>query len=180
MQLMNSAMELFVDVGYEEVTLAQIAEHAEIHVQTLYKHFKNKTILATAYFDLYFDMVIDILQYFDPDEALFPQINQATTQLLSTITSNDTALPMFRMIHANEELLAHTQHQVRKFEDRLTILLQTHRARSYDELEARLLAAVLVASYRDAHFSWIHSDGKVNSVQKFAEYFRLIEERFSA
>jgi len=46
--LIRSAQRLFADQGYNETTLEQIAEHAGLHVQTLYRHFANKQELATA------------------------------------------------------------------------------------------------------------------------------------
>lgn len=46
--LIRSAQALFAEQGYRQTTLEQIAEHAGLHVQTLYRHFANKIELATA------------------------------------------------------------------------------------------------------------------------------------
>ncbi len=48
MALINAALDLFSENGYEETTLEQIADHAGLHVQTLYRHFPSKPHLATA------------------------------------------------------------------------------------------------------------------------------------
>ncbi|MEQ8692874.1 MAG: TetR/AcrR family transcriptional regulator [Pseudomonadales bacterium] len=47
-ELIRSANELFALKGYEQTTLEEIAAHAGLHVQTLYRHFANKVELATA------------------------------------------------------------------------------------------------------------------------------------
>ena len=47
-RLIDSAARLFAENGYEETTLEQVADHAGLHVQTLYRHFANKHELATA------------------------------------------------------------------------------------------------------------------------------------
>ena len=47
-RLMNSARLLFAQRGYKETTLEEVAAHAGLHVQTLYRHFANKQELATA------------------------------------------------------------------------------------------------------------------------------------
>ena len=46
--LIDSAVDLFSKRGYEDTTLEQIADHAGLHVQTLYRHFPSKPHLATA------------------------------------------------------------------------------------------------------------------------------------
>jgi AcrR family transcriptional regulator len=40
--LTKAAEELIFEVGFEEMTLDQVAERAEVHVQTLYRHFPTK------------------------------------------------------------------------------------------------------------------------------------------
>lgn len=46
--LIDAATELFYTKGYEQVTLEEVAELAEVHVQTLYRHFPTKEALALA------------------------------------------------------------------------------------------------------------------------------------
>ena len=48
MALIDAALDLFSEKGYEDTTLEQIADHAGLHVQTLYRHFPSKPHLATA------------------------------------------------------------------------------------------------------------------------------------
>ncbi len=47
-QLLDAADRLFATKGYQHTTLTDVAEKAGLHVQTLYKHFKNKDELASA------------------------------------------------------------------------------------------------------------------------------------
>ena len=47
-QLVDAADRLFATKGYQQTTLNDVAETAGLHVQTLYKHFKNKEELAIA------------------------------------------------------------------------------------------------------------------------------------
>jgi AcrR family transcriptional regulator len=46
--LIRSAQTLFASQGYEQTTLEEVAGHAGLHVQTLYRHFASKQELATA------------------------------------------------------------------------------------------------------------------------------------
>ena len=43
---LKSAKQLFEERGYRQTTMQQIADNAELHVQTLYRHFPNKSSLA--------------------------------------------------------------------------------------------------------------------------------------
>lgn len=61
--LINAATELFFSQGYAETTLEEVAERAEVHVQTLYRHFPTKEALALApdrmTFERFRDAVLD-------------------------------------------------------------------------------------------------------------------------
>lgn len=46
--LIRSAQTLFAQQGYDATTLEAVADHAGLHVQTLYRHFASKQELATA------------------------------------------------------------------------------------------------------------------------------------
>jgi len=178
LKLMNSAMSLFAEVGYEEVTLAEIADHAQIHVQTLYKHFKTKSNLETSYFDLYLDMAITRLDALDNEQNILEELEKAILAILDTMMKTEYVLPMFQMIHANDDLLASTQHRLRLFEDHLAQKLQLQQDHSFSEIEAKMLSAMMVSSYRDAHFSWIRSNGLQSSTEKLQDYLKYIKTMF--
>ena len=46
--LIQAALDLFASKGFEETTLDDIASRADLHVQTLYRHFPTKNDLAVA------------------------------------------------------------------------------------------------------------------------------------
>lgn len=179
--LMNTAMELFVQQGYEQVTLTQVAERADIHVQTLYKHFKSKNALATSYFDLFLDKIIENIKNYQGDTDVYQQWCQSAIRQLEKVMAFPGSLSIFRMIHANEELLAYTQYRTRLVEDALceAFVRQIKQGKQdilTDEYDARLLAAQLITAYRDAHFTWIHSGGKASSVKRFRKFLKRIDD----
>src|SRR3954449_4428781 len=51
----DTATQLFIEHGFEEVTLAQIADAAEVSVKTIFNHFGSKE-------DLYFDRAGEMLE----------------------------------------------------------------------------------------------------------------------
>lgn len=46
--LLRSAMELFAEKGFEDTTMDNIAQRADLHLQTVYLHFGSKSELAAA------------------------------------------------------------------------------------------------------------------------------------
>ncbi|MFZ2630826.1 MAG: TetR/AcrR family transcriptional regulator [Desulfosalsimonadaceae bacterium] len=55
--MLSAALELFSEKGYPNVSMHEIAHHAEFAIGTLYKFFKNKE-------DLYSSLLIDIAEQF--------------------------------------------------------------------------------------------------------------------
>ena len=178
-KLMDAAIDLFMSRGYEAVSLEQVAEHAQIHVQTLYRHFKNKSMLACAYFDSGIDQIIYQLDRVSPQQDAYRVWKKSSLSGLNSIVNGANSLQLFQMIHANPELLAHNLSYARKVEDKLTEVLQKQEDRLHlNPHVSRLLAASMTTAYRESHYSWIYSDGKVSSVDMLNEYFEVIEKIF--
>lgn len=50
--IFNAAVELFKQKGYEQVTISEIAAHAQVSVGTFYVHFKTKQdIVSISYYE---------------------------------------------------------------------------------------------------------------------------------
>lgn len=59
-RLMQSAMTLFLDKGYDNVSIAEIAEHADVGRATFYLHFTDKLDLATAIMNQNAHLMVDM------------------------------------------------------------------------------------------------------------------------
>lgn len=69
--LIQAADDLFQKVGPDDTTLEQVAAHAGLHVQTLYRHFPNKGELAAAIDQAYLDRFRLELEERDPEQDIF-------------------------------------------------------------------------------------------------------------
>lgn len=176
-RLRLSAMKLFVRDGYENVSLKEIAEDADIHVQTLFKHFKNKKSLATASFDTFYEQASFVLEGLEPNQNVYRVVKKTLLNYLRSVVRTPQSLALFKMIHRNEDLISYTQYKMKAYEDALTnAFLKQEGWNSLDAKKARLLAAMIMSAQRDAHFQWIYSDGEVNSVDQLMEYFKIIDQ----
>lgn len=179
-KLMNSALVLFATKGYDKVSLNEVADHAQLHIQTLFRHFPNKLSLACAYFDKRADQLIHQLEQTPSHKDVYRVWRKSTLAGLRIVTSRDNALELFQMVHQNEVLVAHNVFYGLRTEAALAAALQNQDNRRHIQpLESTILAAALTSAYRAAHFKWIHSDGKVNSVETLQASLCIIEEKFS-
>lgn len=176
-QLVETAMSLFIEKGYENVTLTSVAEHSGIHVQTLYKHFRTKVSLATCFFDRYLDVALEVIDGFGETDNVYALWKTYALKNMVLTCEGERNIAIFEMIHANEELLAYTQFRVRQLEDKLKEAFQRQQKPAYSEIEARLLASMMVGAYRDAHFEWVRSHGQKNSISKLKRFHFYMEDK---
>ncbi len=95
--LIDAAESLFAEHGFEKTTMCNIADSAELHVQTLYNHFPTKQSIATALEGEKLRLArsnspLDTLEFW----SHWVELN-ATTQL-----TQDGGIAFFRYIHASE------------------------------------------------------------------------------
>ena len=99
-QLVDAADRLFATKGYQHTTLNDVAETAGLHVQTLYKHFKNKEELAIASAS---NAIAHLKEHFDAASD-----GQSTFDVWRTFITDSLAglLPMGIGEHKREQLRA--------------------------------------------------------------------------
>lgn len=99
----TSAIELFLAQGYEETTMEQIAEHAEMGASTLYRHFPTKDLLLLDWFVQRLDLG-SALRSRPGDEPLPVALRAAILQLLEAPTatgSHELDVRLRRLIDTN-------------------------------------------------------------------------------
>ena len=175
---MDSALELFVQRGYSNVSLKDVATYAEVHIQTLFRHFPNKTALACAYFDRNIDQLVYLLDNVEPNQDVYRIWKKSALAHLSVANRSDS-LELFKLIHRHPELVAHNYYYALRFEDKLTeVLQQQNNRQGIPHMESRLFAAAVSSSYKEAHYLWIRSDGAQNSADILREYLVIVEDKY--
>lgn len=179
--LINAATELFYVQGYEETTLEEVAERADVHVQTLYRHFSTKEALALA-----------------PDRMIFERFREA---LLDPQRSQDT-LAFWRAWAESqcEEVKARfstvylkrarTRESVpsiavaslrlwHEYEDVFTEALARDMAvDAATHLQPRLIACTLWGGHQHAVRRWAASDGKLDLTATVVEVIDEVIDLF--
>lgn len=101
--LATSAIELFLAQGYEETTMEQIAERAEVGASTLYRYFPTKDLLLLDWFVRRLDLGAELRTRPD-DEPLPVALRAAILQALeapSPTGSHERDVRLRRLIDTN-------------------------------------------------------------------------------
>ncbi|MCZ6854166.1 MAG: helix-turn-helix domain containing protein, partial [Gammaproteobacteria bacterium] len=102
MALIDAAFDLFSEKGYEDTTLEQIADHAGLHVQTLYRHFPSKPHLATAADQDRLDEFIEAIQNPQRSSTTFEFWREQIQLSVHRLREQNEGLDRYR------QLIAHT------------------------------------------------------------------------
>ena len=70
-QLVRAANSLFARKGYQHTKLDEVAQEADLHVQTLYRHFKTKEELAAAAAEVLLNDCRAYFERFSNDQSTF-------------------------------------------------------------------------------------------------------------
>jgi AcrR family transcriptional regulator len=153
-RLETAALDLFVENGYEETTVAQIADRAGLNRATFFRHFADKREVLFGGEDLLAGLFADGIRAAAPEATLTECLQAAFTAAGVAMTPQQRAKAAQRVqvVAANVEvqergLLKHAR-IARSISGAL-------RARGTDELTARLGAEVAMLAFSIAVERWM-------------------------
>jgi len=80
-RISDAATRLFLEHGYDETSLAEIAREAGVAPRTLYLHFDSKAAIALDYFDRWLDDFVENVLARPDDEPLAATISAALERI---------------------------------------------------------------------------------------------------
>jgi len=181
--LISAARDLFSEKPYGEVTLEEIADKAAFHVQTLYRHFKNKVNLALA-IDIFGHEGISRL-LMDPNrkEDIRTVWRKDRIGYFSQLTGAEQKkeyVQLGDMINSVPPLKAQSLARWKKTETLLAVnIAKDHNTNLDDDMAPRLLAAMLVSSHLEVMRRWAASDGTLDARALYEETLDAIDRLFS-
>jgi len=156
-RLETAALELFVENGYQETTVAQIADRAGLNRATFFRHFTEKREVLFGGEDALAGLLGDAIRDASPDATLVECLEAAFAAAEAALTPQQRAKAAQRMLVA----AANTEVQERGLLKHARIagsLNAALRGRGADELTARLGAEIGVLAFRIAVERWIAPD----------------------
>lgn len=155
-RLESAALDLFVENGYEETTVAQIADRAGLNRATFFRHFADKREVLFGGEELLAELFAEGIRTASPDATLTGCLQAAFASCGVVMTPQQRAKAAQRVL----VLAASTEVQERGLlkHARMTKSISTAlRERGADELTARLGAQVAMLAFSIAVERWIGS-----------------------
>lgn len=156
-RLETAALDLFVENGYEETTVAQIADRAGLNRATFFRHFTDKREVLFGGEDVLTGLFGDGIRGAAPDATVTDCLRAAFTAADAVMTAQQRtkAGKRMRMVAANTEVQERGLLKHARIAGSIGAAL---RARGVDELTARLAAEMGTLAYRIAVERWMASD----------------------
>ena len=153
-RLETAALDLFVENGYEETTVAQIADRAGLNRATFFRHFADKREVLFGGEDVLCGLFADAVRAAAPDATLIEclQAALAAAEVVMTPHRRATAARRVLVATANSEL---QERGLLKHARIASSIAAALRERGADELTARLGAEVGMLAFSVAFGRWM-------------------------
>jgi AcrR family transcriptional regulator len=156
-RLEAAALDLFVENGYEETTVAQIADRAGLNRATFFRHFADKREVLFGGEDRLAGLFADGIRGAPPDVTLTECLQEAFTAAEAAMTPQQRAKAAQRVlvVAANSEVQERGLLKHARIARTISAAL---RERGTEELTARLAAEVGMLAFSIAVERWMRSD----------------------
>jgi AcrR family transcriptional regulator len=147
----DTALRLFLERGFDDVTVAEIAEAAEVDAKTVYNYFPTKPELVYQRLEAFETRLLDAVRERKPGESIlaaFARVALAMQGLLSDPTASAQLKQTNRMISNSPALLAHEQQVFARFTASLAALIADETASSVTAVQPWVAASALIGFHR--------------------------------
>jgi len=157
--IQREAMRLFLERGYEETTIEQIANAADISPSTFFNYFPTKEDVVL--YDRYDPMLLSMLTHRPADEPISASLRSAM-QGLDTAMAQDREMVFARAKLALEtpDLRARLWEELEKARELIAGVVAARTGRSPHDYEVRVLSMVVVTAAFEACLEWLRNGGE--------------------
>lgn len=155
-RLVQSALDLFLERGFDQTTVADIAARAGLTERTFFRHFTDKREVLFHGGQLLEDAMVEALAAVPPEVPPLAAVATAVTAIASFFEGRQSFSRMRqRVIDSHPEL---QEREVSKMARLALALADGLRQRGVGDLAARLAADAGVAAFRAAFAMWLEND----------------------
>ncbi|MBA8807680.1 TetR/AcrR family transcriptional regulator [Promicromonospora sukumoe] len=166
-QITEVANALFVEQGYEQTTIDDIAATAGISQRSVFRYFPTKEDLVVGKFDLVAEGMITVLHDRPIDEPVWDSLRRCFDLLVPYVDApgkREVAEPMQRIVFDTPHLFARYLEKLQRMQDAVVTALReraaaTGRAYADDDPAPRALTAAAFGCLVAAQHSWLASNG---------------------
>jgi len=169
----REALRLFADHGYENTTVEQIADAADISTTTFYRYFPTKEDVVL---DDDYDPIIEQIIGGDNEEPLVETVRRAIAAVAAAVeVDQDAAITRLKLLASVPALRARQGAEGRKTFDFFIRLFSTRSGRPAGDYQLRVTTAAFVAAQLEAARYWADDDGAEPLSQMMDDAVTLVE-----
>ena len=175
----REALRLFAEQGYEDTTVEQIADAADISTTTFYRYFPTKEDVVLD--DDYDPIAEHIITSSDDQEPLVTTVRTAIAAVAAAVeVERDAALARLKLLASVPALKARQGAEGRKAFDFFLRLFSARSGRPAGDYQLRVTTAAFTASQLEAARCWADDDGAESLGQLMDDAVTLIEPLIAA
>jgi AcrR family transcriptional regulator len=162
--IQKEAIRLFLEKGYSETTIEDIAEAVEISPSTFFNYFPSKE--AVVFQDDLDPLILVALHNQPPDVHPITALRKAMLQVFTKLPPEANALVRQRaeLVMSTPELRAATLNQFADLVDQVAVPLAERLGRSTNDFAVRNMAGAILGVLIAAYFATVH-DPKTDFVE---------------
>ena len=151
-------MELYVERGFEETTVAEIAKRAGLTERTFFRHFADKREVLFYGVDSMREIIVRAVQDAPEDATALDAVSAALAAVAAVIQENPEAARLRdAVVSANAEL---RERELMKLAEFAAVTAEALRARGVPEPAASLAAEAGIAVFKVARARWMSERGQ--------------------
>jgi AcrR family transcriptional regulator len=145
--IVDAALRLFDERGFEHTTIADIAEAADIAPRTFFGYFPSKEDVVFADFPVQFETLAERLRDRDEDETAIEALRAFIASVLEDADlSDERELCRKRVVRQSETLDAHRRALMGRMEDMLAEAVARDFGNQPGDLRPQMIASAAVAA----------------------------------
>ncbi|WP_410597251.1 TetR/AcrR family transcriptional regulator [Amycolatopsis sp. lyj-23] len=161
-EILQTALHLFAEHGYEETSIALIAREAGVSERTVFRYFGTKEDLVGGDQHEFARILADAVDDHSADADVWAALRAGIAAVQALHSSREDALERFRLLHATAALRAGWLEKRLRIQEELLPLVTARLgpAGEATELTARAVIATVFACLDAASTTWVARDGQ--------------------
>ncbi|MGW5666264.1 TetR/AcrR family transcriptional regulator [Streptomyces sp. NPDC003758] len=170
-EILETALRLFTEQGYDETTIAQIAREAGVSQRTLFRYFGTKEDLLSGDQARFGQVLTDTISEQPAEVGVWEALRAGIAAVLSLHDSREQALERFRLLHNTASLRAGWLEKRLRFQEDVLPLVEARMdaAGGSADARARAVIATAFACLDAASMAWVANDGKGDIMDLYDE-----------
>jgi AcrR family transcriptional regulator len=152
-RIADAALSLFLERGFEETTVDQIAAAADVSVRSFFHYFPAKEDVVASWQDGFGARLADAVAARPKSETLARAVEQAMLTSIAA-AADPRSIAIDRLVRTTPALSARDAFKYERLERTLAEALIKRTARKSETFEARLLAMVTIGALRLGSQAW--------------------------